>query len=122
MAYNELSCATDVGNTGKQSCVENFGQDELLLLVPDTFSIDTKANAILAATYATAINAAVATRMYPLFGHFNAEFDQEGAVDEEGWAGKSDTVRDGKLKAKFIMEITAMSITRNLNLIPIARF
>ena len=104
MAYNELSCATDVGNTGKQNCVENFGQDELLVVVPDTYEIATKTLAETEATWTTLINAAVATRGYPLFGHFNAEFDQEGRVPEEGWAGKSETVRAGKNKATFTME------------------
>jgi len=104
MAYNELSCSTSAGNTGKQNCVENFGQDELIILVPDTFEIATKVLAETEATWITAINAAVATRGYPLFGHFNAEFEQEGRVPEEGWAGKSETVRGGKHKATYIME------------------
>jgi hypothetical protein len=99
--YNELSCGSNAGNTGLQNCNENFGQWDKLLLVPDTFEIDTQANALLEATYTTAINAAVATRMYPLFDHFNAEPDQEERVQEEGWAGKTETVREGKDRVTY---------------------
>ena len=101
MAYNTVTCGVNAGNTGKQSCLENFGQVELLLLVDKDFEIATSAAAILEATYTAAINASKATRMYPLFGHFNAEFEQEGRVSQEGWAGKSRTVRSGKNKATF---------------------
>ena len=104
MAYNELESSTSRGNTGRQTSVESFGTDDLIILVPDSTEIATKTLANTEATWTTLFNAAIATRGYPLFGHFNAEFDQEGAVDEEGWNGMSDTVRDGKLKAKFIME------------------
>lgn len=102
MAYNELVCSTNVGNTGLQDCVENFGTDEMLILVPDSTTIATKVLAETEATWEALINAAVATRGYPLFIHFNAEFEQEGEVDEEGWAGKSEFLRDGKLKAKYM--------------------
>lgn len=104
MAYNELSCGDNAGNTGKQNCFENFGQDELLIIVPDTFEIATKVLAETEATWITAINAATATRAYPLFIHFNAEFEQEGRVSEDGWAGKAETVRAGKNKATFTLE------------------
>ena len=102
MAYNELTCGTNAGNTGLQNCKEDFGQWQKILLVDNDFEIATQANAILEATYVTAINAAIATRMYPLFEHFNAEFDQEERVQEDGWAGKSETVREGKDKATFM--------------------
>ena len=104
MAYNELTCGTSAGNTGLQSCVENFGNIEMLLLVDKDFEISTKTLAETELTYTTAINAAIASRMYPLFGHFNAEFDPEGRVQEDGWAGKSETVRQGKNKATFIFD------------------
>jgi hypothetical protein len=104
MAYLELSCGTNAGNTGLQNCNENFGNWEKLLLVNDDFEIDTRANALLEATWTTAINAAKATRMYPLFEHFNAEPDQEERVQEDGWAGKSETVREGKDRVTFIFK------------------
>ena len=104
MAYNELTCGTNVGNTGLQACKENFGQWDKLLLTPSNFEIADAATAILEATYTTAINAAVATRVYPLPEHFQAEFTSEERVAEEGWAGKSETVREGKDKMKFIFE------------------
>ena len=104
MAFNELSCGSNAGNTGLQNCNENFGQWDKILLVPDDFEIATKATAILEATYTTAINAAVATRMYPLFDHFNAEPDQEERVQEEGWAGKTETAREGKDRVTFMFK------------------
>lgn len=104
MAYNELTCGTNVGNTGLQACKENFGQWDKLLITTSTFEIADAATAILEATYTTAINAAVATRLYPLPEHFNAEFTSEERVAEEGWAGKSETVREGKDKVKFTFE------------------
>ena len=104
MAFNELTCGTNKGNTGLQDCKENFGQWEKILLVDEGFEIATGAAGILEATYTTAINAAAATRMYPLFEHFNAEFDQEERVAEEGWAGKSETVREGKDKVTFTFD------------------
>lgn len=102
MAYNELTCGTNAGNTGLQNCNENFGQWENFLLVNQGFEIDTQANALLEATYITAINAAKATRMYPLFENFNMEIDQEERVAEEGMAGKTETVREGKDRGTFI--------------------
>ena len=102
MAYNELSCGSNAGNVGLQNCNENFGQWDKLLLVPDDFEIATKVLAQTEATFTTAINAAVATRMYPLFDHFNAEPDQEERVQEEGWAGKTETVREGKDRVTFM--------------------
>lgn len=104
MAYNELECGTNKGNTGLQNCKENFGKWEKILLVDSDFEIDTQANALLEATYVTAINSAVAVRMYPLFDHFNAEFNSEERVAEEGWGGKSETVREGKDKMTFTFE------------------
>lgn len=101
MAYNELTCIGTAGNTGLQDCVENFGAWEKILLVNQGFEIDTQANALLEATYITAINAAVATRMYPLFEHFNLEADSEERVQEEGFAGKTETVREGKDRVTF---------------------
>ena len=104
MAYNELTCGTNAGNTGLQNCNENFGQWENFLLVNQGFEIDTQANALLEATYTAAINAAKATRMYPLFENFNVEIDQEERVAEEGMAGKTETVREGKDRATFIFK------------------
>lgn len=104
MGYFELSCVGNGGNTGAQKCQEDFGRDELFLLVDSTFEIDTFANAMLEATYITAINAAVAERMYPLFIHFNAEFENEDRIPAEGWAGKSMTVRAGKRKGTYTFE------------------
>lgn len=103
MAYNELTCIGTAGNTGLQDCVENFGTWDKLLVVNQGFEIDTQANALLEATYTTAINAAVATRMYPLFEHFNLEADIEERVQEEGFAGKVETVREGKDRVTFTM-------------------
>ncbi len=99
--YFELDCTGNGGNTGAQKCTEDFGRDELFLLVDSAFEIDTFANAMLEATYITAINSAIATRMYPLFIHFNAEFDNEDRVQADGWAGKSETVRAGKRKGTY---------------------
>jgi hypothetical protein len=104
MAYNELTCGTNAGNTGLQNCNENFGQWQKIILCNDDFEIDTQANAILEATWTTAINAAQATRIYPLFDHFNAEPEQEERISEEGWAGFSETVREGKDKISFIFK------------------
>jgi len=101
MAFTQLNCGTNAGNTGLQNCNENFGQWQKLLLVNADFEIATEAAAILEATYETAINAAKATRMYPLFDHFNAEVDQEERVTEEGWAGYTETVREGKDRITF---------------------
>lgn len=101
MAYNELTCGINAGNTGLQDCVENFGQWEKILLVNSDYEIDTQANALLETTYTTAINAASATRMYPLFEHFNLEADIEERVQEEGFAGKTETVREGKDRVTF---------------------
>jgi hypothetical protein len=101
MAFTTINCGVNAGNTGLQNCNENFGQWQKLLLVNDTFEIADEATALLEATYTTAINAAKATRMYPLFDHFNAEVDQEERVTEEGWAGKTETVREGKDRITF---------------------
>lgn len=103
MAYNELTCIGTAGNTGLQDCVENFGTWDKLLLVNQGFEIDTQSNALLEATYTTAINAAKATRMYPLFEHFNIEPDSEERIQEEGFAGKVETVREGKDRVTFAM-------------------
>ena len=84
MAYLELGCSsTNKGNTGKQDCVEDFGRDDLLVIVPDTYEIATKTLAETESTWITLFNAASATRGYPLFGHFDAEFEQEGRVSED---------------------------------------
>ncbi len=101
MAFTQLNCGTNAGNTGLQNCNENFGQWQKLLLVNADFEIADEATALLEATYETAINAAKATRMYPLFEHFNAEVDQEERVTEEGWAGYTETVREGKDRITF---------------------
>lgn len=105
--YLELSCSTSAGNTGGQDCVENFGYDEKLIICNDDFEIADMATALLEATWTTAINAARATRIYPLFDHFNAEPDIEGRVQEDGWAGKSETVREGRAKVRYIFENTS---------------
>ncbi|GAG32533.1 unnamed protein product, partial [marine sediment metagenome] len=102
--YFELDCTGNGGNTGAQKCLEDFGRDELFLLVPDTFEIDTFANAMLEATYTTGINAAIAARMFPLFLHFNAEFDNEERQQADGWGGKVMTVRAGKRKGTYTFE------------------
>jgi hypothetical protein len=101
MAYNELTCGVNAGNTGLQDCVEMFGQWDKLLLVNNDYEIDTQTNALLESTYTTAINAAKSDRMYPLFEHFNLEADIEERVQEEGFAGKTETVREGKDRVTF---------------------
>jgi hypothetical protein len=101
MAFTQLDCGVNAGNTGLQNCNENFGQWQKLLLVNADFEIADEATALLEATWETAINAAKATRLYPLFEHFNAEVDQEERVTEEGWAGITETVREGKDRITF---------------------
>lgn len=99
--YFELDCTGNGGNTGKQKCDEDFGRDELFVLVPSSYEIATKELAETEATWVTLFNAAVATRGYPLFLHFNVEFDNEERISEEGWAGKTKTVRDGKKRGTY---------------------
>ena len=108
MGYFELSCVGSGGNTGLQECDEDFGRDELFIIVPDTHEIATKTLAETESTWTTLFNAAVATRGYPLFLHFNAEFDNEDRVQEEGWAGKTKTVRDGKKRGTFTFKDVPM--------------
>ena len=114
MAYLELSCSTGAGNTGKQNCVEDFGQDQLIILCPQGTEIATKALAVTEATWVTLFNAAKATRCYPLFGHFNGEFDSEGRVIQEGWAGKKRTVRNGTRSATFTFDDIAFYLHKEL--------
>ena len=101
MAYLELNCTTAAGNTGKQNCVEDFGQDDLIIICPASTEIATKTLAETEATWISLFNAASSSRCYPLFGHFNGEFDNEGRVIETGWAGKKRTVRGGTRSATF---------------------
>jgi hypothetical protein len=106
--YFELSCVGTGGNTGAQTCDEDFGRDELFVIVPDTYEIATKTLAETESTWSTLFNAAVASRGYPLFLHFNAEFDNEEPVNEEGWAGKTKRVRDGKKRATYFFKDVSM--------------
>lgn len=94
MAYLELSCGVNVGNTGLQECVEKFGVWKKFILCDADFEIATQTLALAEGTWTTAINAA-SHRIYPLFDHFNADVDQEERVQEEGWDGEIETVREG---------------------------
>ncbi len=107
MAFLEQECGTNLGNTGLQDCLEEFGHWKKLIITGSDFEIADKATALLESTWLTAINASKATRIYPLPGNFNFEGDQEERVQEDGWAGESETVREGKDKGTFTFKDTA---------------
>ena len=113
MAYLELECGTNLGNTGLQECVEGFGHWKKIIVTDADFEIADKATALLEATWTTAINAA-SGRIYPLPGNFNFEGDQEERVQEDGWAGESETVREGKDRGTFTFEDIAFYVHREL--------
>lgn len=95
MAYNELNCVTTQGNTGKQGCYEDFGQNELIVICPASTEIATKTLAETEAKWIELFNNTKSLRGYPLFPIFNGEFESEGRVIMEGWAGKKKTLRGG---------------------------
>jgi len=96
MAYNELTCGANLGNTGLQNCKENFGYWKRLILAPADSFIDTQENALLDATWETKINDDVAVRFYPLPENGLFEPEQEATVYEELMAGKKEFIREGK--------------------------
>jgi hypothetical protein len=104
MAYDVLTCNITRGNTGKQDCTENFGVVDMFAVVPESFEIATQTLAETEATWTTAINAAKSTRLYPLFGHFNGDIEQEGRISAEGWNGKTRTVRQGKTSGTYSLD------------------
>lgn len=114
MAFLELECGTNLGNTGLQDCLEEFGHWKKIVITNGDFEIPDKATALLEATWITAINAAKSVRIYPLPGNFNFEADQEDRVQEDGWAGESETVREGKDRGTFVFKDTAFYNHREL--------
>ncbi len=106
MAYLTLDCGSNFKNTGLQDCTEEFGHWKKIIVCDSDFEIADKATALLEATWQTAINAG-SGRIYPFPGNFNFEGDQEERVQEDGWAGESETVREGKDRGTFTFKDTA---------------
>lgn len=105
MAYNDLNCTTSWGNTGKKTCKEDFGYVARIIITPDDWSIDTAANAILEATWTTAINADIADRIYPLQIFFSLEEDSEETIYIDGVGGQKIKVRDGVDSLKGLVDL-----------------
>ena len=96
MAYNVIDCGANIGNTGLQECVEDFGGWDSIIECPADFEIDTQANAMLEATWVTLFNAAKASRGYKLFSNFIVEPNSEEPVIETGTFGDEEIAREGK--------------------------
>lgn len=104
MAYlDDIECGSNFGNTGLQDCVEEFGRWKKIVVCDNDFEIANKATALLEATWTTAINAG-SSRIYVFPGNFNFEGNQEDRVEETGWGGESETVREGKDSGTFRFE------------------
>lgn len=97
MAYNQLTCSTSLSNTGKVTCNENFGYFAKLLWAKDDFEISTEANALLQATWETAINA---KNVYPFPVFESVEPQNEENVFEDLPTGLRVFVRDGKVRER----------------------
>lgn len=93
MAYNDNSCVANLGNTGLSNCLDDLGYDAMLLWTPETFEIDTEADAKLQATYTDAIDAG---NMFPMPIADEVENTVEDDVLQELPTGVSLFVREGK--------------------------
>ena len=108
MGYNILSCGTNIGNTGLQDCVEDFGGWDSIVEVPADFEIDTQANALLEATWVTLFNAAKTSRGYKLFSNFIVEPNSEDPVIETGTYGDEEIAREGKSRLNIQLKRTSL--------------
>lgn len=96
MAYNVIDCGSNIGNTGLQDCVEDFGGWDSIIECPADAEIDTQANAILEATWVTKLNAAKNARFYKLFSNFIVEPNSEEPIIQTGTYGDEEIAREGK--------------------------
>jgi hypothetical protein len=108
MAYNELTCGTNAGNTGLQECAENFGYFAKFVIVPRGTSFATQALALDLDNWVTALNAVRSERYYPTPEVVTLEADQEATVYEELIAGKREFIREGKDRLRAVFESISM--------------
>lgn len=114
MAYNDLNCSTNFQNTGLQVCNEDLGYWSKLILTPTDFEIDTASNAILEATWKTAINDDSEDRIRPFPQiKFWAENSEETQY-EDGIAGSKIFVREGRYDVNMILAEIAFCLHKKL--------
>jgi hypothetical protein len=93
MAYNDLTCITDVQNTGLANCLDNLGYDAKLLVTLDSFSFASETDAENQTKYQDAINART---MFPFPLFEEVEPALEDNVVQETGIGLRIFVREGK--------------------------
>jgi len=108
MAYNELTCGTNAGNTGLQDCAENFGYFAKFVIVPNGTEFATQTDALDETDWITLLNKIKSERGYPTPETVTIELDQEATVYQELIAGKREFVRNGKDRFKVMFEAISM--------------
>lgn len=93
MAYNQINCLATLSNTGLAACTEKLGYIAKVIWLKSDFEIDTEANALLQATWETAINAKNAYP-FPLFEKVEPQNEED--VFEDLPNGNRVFVREGK--------------------------
>ncbi len=113
MAFNQLNCASNFGNTGVPLCYEDFGLDRKLILVPPGSEFATSAEPIVLANWTTNINATTSDRWYPYPANVDIEDNSEDDVFEES-ALSTDFVKDGKKRLRYKLEAIPLGLHQQL--------
>lgn len=109
MSYNVSNCVADLANTGLSNCLDELGHTIMLLWTPESFEIDTEANAKLEATYEAAING---NNMYPFPQAEEIEDTSEDDVIQETAIGTKIFVREGKYSETLRMRVSLCDLAK----------
>jgi len=114
MNYNVIDCGVERGNTGLPNCFEDFGGWKKIVIGPADTEIDTKANAMLEATWIALANSAKVTRVFPMPMNFIVEEAGEELIIETGTFGDKRMVREGKEGIKIMLDRIALYLHKKL--------
>jgi hypothetical protein len=121
--YNTVPVVSQTyGNTGKQNFSGDIGVDEILIAVPRGETIATKVLAETLATWTAKINAAQASRWFPIGRIVDAEKPAPDAVYKETGYGYKFWVKDNKPTFKYMLEPMSIYNKTQLNKLSLKSF